>query len=73
MAWHRIMTAGDFGSLHELRQVFPSADHVYGFTVFNIAGNKYRLVAAVHYNRRKVYISHVLTHAAYDLAKWKTR
>lgn len=36
-----------------------------------VGGNKYRLIAAVHYNRRKVYIRHVLTHAEYDRDKWK--
>ena len=41
------------------------------FTVFNIGGNKARLVAAIHYNRKKVYLRHVLTHAQYDRGTWK--
>ena len=36
-----------------------------------VGGNKYRLIAAIHYNRRRVYIRHVLTHAEYDKGKWK--
>lgn len=48
-----------------------SADKVGKFTVFDIGGNKYRLIAAIHYNRKKVYIRHVLTHAEYDRGKWK--
>jgi len=39
--------------------------------VFNIGGNKARLIAAIHYNRRKVYIRAVLTHHEYDRGKWK--
>ena len=39
--------------------------------VFNIGGNKYRLIADVHYNRGKVYIHRILTHAEYDLDLWK--
>jgi mRNA interferase HigB len=39
--------------------------------VFNIGGNKVRLIAAVHYNRNKIYIRHVLTHQEYDARKWK--
>jgi mRNA interferase HigB len=39
--------------------------------VFNIGGNKFRLIAVIHYNRRKVYIRHVLTHRQYDSGKWK--
>jgi mRNA interferase HigB len=42
-------------------------------TVFNIGGNKARLIAAIHYNRRRVYIRAVLTHAEYDAARWKDR
>jgi mRNA interferase HigB len=40
-------------------------------TVFNIGGNRVRLVAAMHYNRRRVYIRAVLTHAEYDAGTWK--
>lgn len=65
------MSKADFGSFTELKRVFGSVDKVGKFTVFDIGGNKYRLVAAIHYNRRKVYIRHVLTHAEYDRDKWK--
>lgn len=71
MAWYRVMQSNDFGSFVVLRKTFGTADHVNGLTVFNIAGNKYRLIAAVHCNRRKVCIRHVLTHAEYDLGKWR--
>ena len=70
-AWHAIVCKTDFGSFADLRRVFNSADKVGKFTVFDIGGNKFRLVAAIHYNRKKVYIRHVLTHAAYDRGKWK--
>jgi mRNA interferase HigB len=42
-----------------------------GFTVFNIGGNKVRLIAAVHYNTQRLYIRHVLTHKEYDKNKWR--
>ena len=70
-AWYRIMTTTDFGSFAELRRVFSSADRVGQFTVFNIGGNKYRLIAAIHYNRKKAYIRHILTHAEYDSGRRK--
>ncbi len=69
--WYVIMSRTDFGSFAELRKVFPSADKVGKFTIFDIGGNKYRLIAAIHYCRKKVYIRHVLTHSEYDLDKWK--
>jgi mRNA interferase HigB len=38
---------------------------------FNIGGNKYRLITAIHYNRKRVYVRHVLTHKEYDRGQWK--
>ncbi|MGR9108990.1 MAG: type II toxin-antitoxin system HigB family toxin [Gammaproteobacteria bacterium] len=73
LAWHRIMESAVFADFNELRKTFASADYVNGLTVFNIGGNKYRLIAAIHYNRHKVYIRHVLTHADYDRNDWKRR
>jgi mRNA interferase HigB len=69
--WHKIMSVTEFDSFAELRQTFPSADIVEGLTVFNIGGNKFRLIASIHYNRQKAYLRHVLTHAEYDQGKWK--
>ncbi|HLQ26408.1 MAG TPA: type II toxin-antitoxin system HigB family toxin [Acidiferrobacterales bacterium] len=69
--WYALAAKNDFRSFMELRKVFSSADQVGKFTVFNIGGNKYRLIAAIHYNRKKIYIRHILTHAEYDSNKWK--
>jgi len=69
--WYAIMSRTDFGSFAELKRVFGAVDKVGTFTVFDIGGNKYRLIAAIHYNRNKVYIRHVLTHAEYDRNKWQ--
>ena len=60
-----------FRSFVDLRRMFPSADQVGKLTVFNIGENKARLIAAIHYNRKKVYIRAVLTHSEYDTGKWK--
>lgn len=69
--WYALMKSGSFHSFVELRAVFPSADQVGNLTVFNISGNAVRLIAAIHYNRQKVYIRAVLTHMEYDEGKWK--
>ncbi|MCE5277893.1 MAG: type II toxin-antitoxin system HigB family toxin [Planctomycetaceae bacterium] len=37
----------------------------------NIAGNKYRLITAIHYNRQLAFTLMVLTHAEYAKGKWK--
>lgn len=70
-AWYQAIKRSDFSSIEEIRDVYPSADKVGKLTVFNIGGNKARLIAAIHYNRRKVYIRAVLTHKEYDEGKWK--
>ncbi|MCL1463001.1 type II toxin-antitoxin system HigB family toxin [Argonema galeatum] len=58
-------------NLDELRQDFASADLVVNLTVFNIGGNNYRLITLVDYEKQKVFIRHVLTHAEYDKEDWK--
>ena len=68
--WYTIMRKNRFENFTKLRETFPHADQVGKFTVFNIGGNKVRLIAAVHYNRNKIYIRHVLTHQEYDTGTW---
>ena len=70
-AWFHIVDKNAFTTFVDLRRVFPQADLVGELIVFNIGGNKYRLVAAIHFNRQKMYIRHVLTHEEYDRGGWK--
>ena len=65
------MKQSDFASIEQVREVFSSADKVGKLTVFNIGGNRVRLIAAIHYNRKMVYIRAVLTHEEYDAENWK--
>ena len=67
--WCRTLKKNNFGNFAELRHTFPHADQMGGLTAFNSGGNKARLIAAIHYNRRKVYIRAVLTHAEYETGK----
>ena len=69
--WYRIMKHTDFSSFAELRRTFPSADKVGKLTVFNIGGNRFRLIAAIHYDAKRVYIWRILTHSEYDKGKWR--
>ncbi|GAB4419602.1 MAG: type II toxin-antitoxin system toxin HigB [Anaerolineales bacterium] len=71
LRWFKIVQKTDFDSFAALRRVFPSADKVEQWIVFNIGGNEYRLIASAHFNRHKVYVRHVLTHAEYDRGDWK--
>jgi mRNA interferase HigB len=69
--WFKIVQQTEFHNFVELRAAFPTADKVDNWIVFNVGGNKYRLIASIHFNRGKVYVRHVLTHAEYDRGGWK--
>ena len=71
--WYRAMKHGRFATFGELRAAFGSVDKVGPLYVFNVGGNKLRLIAAVHFNAGKVFVRHVLTHAEYDRGTWKLK
>lgn len=50
---------------------FVQVDSGRTVAIFNIHGNKYRLIAAIHYDYSRVFVLRVLTHAEYDTSKWK--
>ena len=69
--WFHISSKNSFANFNALRQKFPSVDKIGKRIVFNIGGNKYRLIAAVHFNRQKVYVLYILTHDEYIRGRWK--
>lgn len=69
--WYRIVKSSNYSSFSELRLTFPSADQVGRLTVFDIGGNKFRLVAFIVYPAKRIYIREIMTHKEYDKGKWK--
>lgn len=74
--WHKVVRKAEWSCFPDVRTTFPHADQVTvgsrrKAVVFNIGGNKYRLITAIHYNRQVVYTLMVLTHAEYGRDKWK--
>jgi mRNA interferase HigB len=69
--WYRITGRANWGSLVDVRSDFAHADVVGRRTVFNIHGNKYRLIARVNYKTKRVFILHILTHVEYSKGDWK--
>lgn len=69
--WYRIVKIESFKNFNEIRKIFPSADQVENFVVFNIGGNNYRLIAFLDYQKGYLFIRHILTHVEYDKEKWK--
>lgn len=69
--WYDLVRNQRFADFGELHRTFPSADRVGDLIVFNIRGNRYRLVVRFLFEKGRVYIRHVLTHADYDRDDWK--
>lgn len=69
--WYRAALGGKWKSFSEVRKEFGSADWVKPYVVFNIAGNKYRLVAEINFRSETLFIRHILTHDEYSEGKWK--
>jgi mRNA interferase HigB len=76
--WFKVALAADWSSLAEVRKDFGHADGVeldcgLVVTVFNVGGNKYRLITRIIYPYRRVYTKLVLTHNEYDRPNWKVK
>ncbi len=69
--WYKIASKAEWGNLIEVQTAFPQAEAVGNFTVFNIKGNKYRLIVSINYEKQVIYVKYILTHAQYDKDKWK--
>ena len=70
-AWERAITSRNFRHFPDLKGTFGSADYVKPHTVFDIAGNKYRLISLIAYAAQLVRIEVILTHAQYDKGAWR--
>ena len=68
---YQLITGNQFQTFADLRSTFGSADLFKRFTIFNIAGNHYRLIASIHYKSQLVFVRTIMTHNEYDQEKWK--
>jgi mRNA interferase HigB len=74
--WYKTTVQAVWRSLHDARRDYPHADAVQArggetLTVFNIGGNKYRLIARIRYDYQLVNVRTILTHRDYDEDRWK--
>ena len=69
--WYDLVRNNRFSGFNEVRRTFPSADLVGDLVVFNIRGNRYRLIVRFVYRKGRAYIRRVLTHEVYDRGDWK--
>jgi mRNA interferase HigB len=71
LRWYSLTLGAIWRSFTDVREAFPTADKVGTCVVFNIAWNKYRLIAKVDYELQTVDIRYIITHKQYDKAGWK--
>ena len=64
--WHTVAEHSRFVEFADLRQTFGSVDYVAPYTVFDVGGNNYRVIAVVRYRDGKVFVRWVLSHREYD-------
>jgi len=71
-AWFTTVKKSRWRNLAELKETYPAADQVGRYTIFNIRGNKYRLISRIVYRSQTVFIVMILTHDEYSVGRWKT-
>lgn len=74
--WYKTATDAIWSNLQDVRLTYPHADGVKTIggdllTVFNIGGNKFRLVVRIRYDYELINVRAVLTHQQYDQGQWK--
>jgi mRNA interferase HigB len=70
--WYRVAKRATWTSFSEVKQSFNTADFVARHIVFDIGGNKYRLIAEMNFPRRVLFIRGIMTHKEYLKGGWKS-
>lgn len=71
LAWYTVVSKARWTNFAALKATYPNASLVGDCVVFNIHGNKYRLVARVRFLLHKVFVLRIMTHKQYDQTNWK--
>ncbi len=74
--WYKVVSGANWPHFAELRKTFNHADVAttdrgHPVVIFDVGGNKYRIITALHYDRNICYVLRVLTHKQYDNNQWK--
>lgn len=68
-AWRKAIESRSFANYAEIKSVFNATDKAGDFYIFDVGGNKFRVIASINFTYQKIYIRHVFAHQEY--AKWK--
>jgi mRNA interferase HigB len=69
--WFDVARDVQWRSLEDIRKTFPATDMIGPLAIFNIHGNRYRLIARMVFAYQRIYIKEFLTHAEYSKGAWK--
>ncbi len=70
LRWYLLCKECDWSSFQDIKKVFHATDSVGNdLYVFNIGGNKYRIIARIIFKARTIYIRFIGTHVQYDKVK----
>jgi mRNA interferase HigB len=69
--WYRVAKGATWGSFADVKQSFNAADFVAPYVVFDIGGNKYRLIAEIVFSRSVLFIRGIMTHKEYLKGEWR--
>ena len=69
--WFDTAVEAEWRNIEDVRKSFPATDMTDGPAIFNIRGNKYRLIVRMVFQYKRIYVKESLTHAEYDKGRWK--
>jgi mRNA interferase HigB len=69
--WFDTASRAEWTSLNDIRKAYPKTDMVGPLAIFNIKGNRYRLIVRMEFGPKRIYVKEFLTHAEYDKGAWK--
>lgn len=69
--WFDTAVEAEWRNIEDVRKSFPATDMTDGLAIFNIRGNKYRLIVRMVFQYQRIYVKEFLTHAEYDKGRWK--
>jgi mRNA interferase HigB len=70
-AWHKIVESADWSKFADIQASLPKTDKVGDCYVFDLGGNKYRLVAKIKFDTKQLVVRKLMTHAEYDKTDWQ--
>ena len=69
--WYRVAKRAAWSCFADVRHTFGTADFVTPYVVFDVGGNKYRIVAEINFLRRVLFVRAILTHKEYEKGAWR--